>query len=213
MRRIYIVDGKKYTFEEVSYVPGKEQVFKINGQKVKLSVTGGNDEERFMELKMPELSRDKANEVLPAVYTVMDARIKRDEAHKLEQAAMLKLHYNEALRAEDVARGLSGGNTVVQSVVNKDDLSIGKEQVKLDMDLTKRFSWLNNVNSREYKALMQIEQYRKIEYYPDGSIHDTLAQQRRDFDRRMEELASNNTNTGRGNNASLFVRMMTAERS
>lgn len=183
MGKVYIVDGKRYTFEEVSYIPGRKQVFKINGQKVELAVDAEGGRDCFMELKMPETARDKANEMLPAVYEIMEQRIKKGEARKLEQAAMLQLHYNEALRAEDMARGLTGGNTVVQSVVNKEDLSVRKEQVKLDMDLTKRFPWLNNKESREHKSLQQIIRYRKLEYYPDGSMYDNLA-----LDLRMQRI-------------------------
>ena len=177
MGKVYTINGKRCTVDEVSYTAGKEQVFKVNGQKVKLSVQEGFGNERFIELSMPGASREKANELLPAVYGVMEKRIADGSAHKLEQAAMLQLHYNEALRAEGISRGLSGDNVIVHSVVTKDDLSAKKEKTRLDMDISKTFSWLKNKNSKEYKALMQLHKYRKIEYFPDGSMYDSLAQE------------------------------------
>lgn len=177
MGKVYTIDGKRYTVDEVSYTAGKEQTLKINGQKVILGVEKGDGDERFIELKMPGASRDKANELLPAVYAIMDKRIEKGEAHKLEQAAMLQLKYNEALRAQGVSRGLSGDNVLVHPVVKKDDLAANKEAVKLNMDLNKDFPWLKNESSREYKALMQIRKYRKIEYFPDGSMYDSLARE------------------------------------
>lgn len=177
MGKVYTINGKRYTVDEVSYVAGEEQVFKVNGQKVKLSVQEGFGNERFIGLSMPGASRDKANELLPAVYGVMEKRIADGSAHKLEQAAMLQLHYNEALRAEGISKGLSGDNVIVHSVVTKDDLSAKKEKIKLNMDISKRFPWLRNKDSKEYKALMQVLKYRKIEYFPDGSMYDSLAQE------------------------------------
>lgn len=191
MGRGYIIDGKKYTFDEVSYTVGKEQVFKINGEEVVLNVKEGTGDERFMEFKMPKTPRNEANALLPAVYAVMEMRIKDKTAYKLEQAAMLQLYYNEALRAEDVAKGLSGGRTAVRAVVNKTDLSQAKENVKLDMNLTKKFPWLKDKSSKEYRVLKDIQKYRKIEYYPD-SVHDALAQQRALFDERMKSLGGEN---------------------
>ena len=189
MGRGYIIDGKKYTFEEVSYTVGKEQVIKINGEEIRLSVKEGDGEECFMELKMPKTARDEANALLPAVYAITDKRIKDGIARKLEQVVMLQLHYNEALRAEDIARGLSGGRAAVHAVVNKEDLSVENENTALEMDLTESYPWLNDKNSKEYKSLQQIVKYRKIEYFPDGSLHDALARQRVEFERKMKSLA------------------------
>lgn len=213
MGKVYTVNGKKYTFDEVSYTAGKEQIFKVNGVQVRLHVEKGDGDARFMGLKMPGTPLNKANELLPAVYAIMDQRIKNGDARKLEQAAMLQLHYNEASRAEDMARGLSGDRMTVYSVVNKNDLSQSKESVKLNMDLTKKFPWLKDNDSREKKKLKSLEEYRKLEYFPDGSAHDTLAWQRYNFEEQMKALQNLGNSNEKGSNANLFVRMLSEVRA
>ena len=211
MGKVYAIGKKRYTFEEVSYTPGKEQVFKVNGVEVKLSVERGFGNECFMDLQMPRTSREKANDLLPAIYAIMDKRIKDGSARKLEQAAMLQLHYNEALRAEYMARGGSGEIMSVRSVVNKDDLSVKNDSVKLKVNelLDKKFPWRNDDNSKEKKNLKLIETYRKLEYYPNGSLHDELAQQRRNFDETMHKWE--NPERKETVTANFFARMLLNE--